>query len=48
MITAVKKGRTNYMGFTWHSILVDGVAMIEKYHAVDQQHAIAMYNQSKR
>ena len=49
-ITAKKSGRFDYMGFAWHTILIDGQPIIEhgvklQFHAFDCEHAIAMFNQ---
>lgn len=44
MITAVKKSKEDFMGFTWFEIFQDGKTTSKKYKAVDEEHAIAMHN----
>ena len=38
------QGRKDYMGFQWFQCIVDGVK-VRKYHALDADHALRMYNQ---
>jgi hypothetical protein len=38
------QGRKDYMGFQWYKCIVDGVE-VRKYHALDADHALRMYNQ---
>jgi hypothetical protein len=49
-IAAKKVGREDYMGRAWYSIFIDGKVVmkngiIEKWHALSVEHAIACYKQ---
>ena len=48
MFTAVKKGRKDFMGFTWFEVFKNGKTTGNSYHALDSEHAIAMHKQLKK
>ncbi len=48
MFTAVKKGRKDFMGFTWFEVFKNGRTTGNSYHALDSEHAIAMHKQLKK
>ena len=41
------QGRKDYMGYQWYKCIVDGVEVC-KLNALDVDHALRMYNQSKQ
>lgn len=47
-VTFKRKGRTDYMGFTWFSVYVDGQPLMKDgvhvaYHCLDKEHAMAVH-----
>ena len=46
-LTAKKRSGKDYMGFTWFEIFKHGKTTGNSFNAVDEAHAIRMYNQSK-
>ena len=46
-LTAEKRSGKDYMGFTWFEIFKHGKTTGNSFNAVDEAHAIRMYNQSK-
>ena len=45
MFTAVKRSGKDFMGFTWFEVFKHGKSTGNQYNAIDEKHAIAMYNQ---
>ena len=45
MIEVVKKGRKDYMGFTWFEIFKNSKTTGNKFKALNEEHAIKMYEQ---
>ena len=45
-LTAKKKSDEDYMGFTWFEIFKHGESTGNSFNAIDEAHAIKMYNLS--
>ena len=45
-LTAKKKSNKDYMGFSWFEIFKHGESTGESFNAIDEAHAIKMYNLS--
>jgi len=45
MLTAVERSNQDYMGFTWFEIFKNGETTGKQYNALDENHAIRMFNQ---
>ena len=45
-LTAKKKSNEDYMGFSWFEIFKHGESTGESFNAIDEAHAIKMYNLS--
>ena len=46
-LSTIKKSKADYMGFTWFEIFKNGKTTGLSYNALDEAHAIRMYNQLK-
>ena len=44
-LKAVATSGKDYMGFTWFEVFKHGKSTGNQYNAIDEKHAIAMYNQ---
>jgi len=44
-LTAEPRSDKDYMGFTWFEVFKHGKSTGNQYNAIDEKHAIAMYNQ---
>ena len=47
-LTAEKRSGKDYMGFTWFEIFKHGKTTGYSFNAVDEAHAIRMYNQPSK
>lgn len=45
-LTAEARSGKDYMGFTWFEVFKHGESIGKQYNALDEAHAIRMYNQS--
>ena len=45
MFTAIERSGKDFMGFTWFEVFKNGVTTGYQYNAIDDKHAIAMFNQ---
>ena len=48
MLTAQEKSDRDYMGFTWYEIFKNGKPTGNSFNALDEDHAIRMYNQFRK
>ena len=48
MFTAVERGEKDYMGFTWFEVFKNGETTGKQYNALDENHAIRMFNQFRK
>ena len=48
MVKAIKRGREDYMGFTWFEILDNKKSTGQQFSALNKDHAIEMFNQSNK
>ena len=45
MLTAVERSNQDHMGFTWFEVFKNGKTTGNQYNALDENHAIRMFNQ---
>jgi hypothetical protein len=45
MLKAVERSSQDYMGFTWFEVFKNGETTGKQYNALDENHAIRMFNQ---
>ena len=48
MFTAQEKSGQDYMGFTWYEIFKNGKSTGTSVNALDEDHAVRMYNQFRK
>ena len=48
MLTAVERSGKDYMGFTWFEVFKNGKTTGNSYNALDEAHAIRMFNQFRK
>jgi len=48
MLKAVERSGQDHMGFTWYEIFKNGKSIGKQYNALDEDHAIRMFNQFRK
>ena len=48
MLTAVTRSGKDFMGFTWIEIFKNGKSTGNSFNALDEAHAIRMFNQFRK
>ena len=48
MLTAVQRSGEDDMGFTWFEVFKNGKTTGSSFNALDEAHAIRMYNQFRK
>ncbi len=48
MLTAVERSGQDHMGFTWYEIFKNGKPTGNSFNALDEDHAIRMFNQFRK
>jgi len=48
MFTAVERSGKDFMGFTWFEVYKNGISTGNSFNALDEAHAIRMFNQFRK